>query len=102
MAFARIALFPGGTEAHHQAIVEALGDAQVDPRGRILFAAGPAEEGWQIVQVWESRESLERWVEAHLGGAFARAGSRGYPAPPQITDFEVRDLHVASGASVTS
>ena len=95
MAFARIALFPGGTEAQHQAIVEALGDAQVDPAGRILFAAGPTDDGWQILQVWESREELDKWVEAHLGNAFARVGSRGYPAPPRITDFELHDLDVA-------
>ena len=92
MAFARIALFPGGTQEHHRAIVEALGEAHVDPAGRLLFAAGPAPEGWQIVQVWDSRERLEAWVQANLGQAFARVGSRGYPAPPIITDFEIDDL----------
>ena len=92
MAFARIAVFPGGTEEHHSAIVEALGDAHVDPEGRLLFAAGPVPEGWQILQVWDSREGLEAWVEANLGQAFARVGSRGYPTPPRITDFEVHDV----------
>ena len=101
MAFARIAVFPGGTEAHHRTIVDALGDAHVDPEGRILFAAGPTPEGWQILQVWESREQLDRWVEAHLGNAFARAGDRGYPAPPRITDFDLSDLTLASNAAST-
>ncbi len=100
MAFARIALFPGGTEDHHNAIVEALGESQVDPQGRILFAAGPSPEGWQIVQLWETRDQLESWVQANLGEAFARVGSRGYPAPPRITDFEVRDLLL--GPTVTA
>lgn len=94
MAFARIALFPGGTEEHHQAIVEALGEAHTDPAGRLVFAAGPSADGWQILQVWETREQLERWVQDNLGVAFARVGSRGYPAPPRITDFEVHDLAV--------
>jgi hypothetical protein len=98
MAFARIALFPGGTEAHHKAIGDALGDAHVDPPGRIVFAAGPTSDGWQILQIWESREQLDRWVEAHLGDAFARVGERGYPAPPRITDFELHDLLLASRA----
>lgn len=92
MAFARLALFPGGTEEQHQAIVEGLGDSHVNPKGRIMFAAGPTAEGWQNIQVWETREQLERWVQDNLGEAFARAGARGYPAPPRITDFEVRDL----------
>jgi heme-degrading monooxygenase HmoA len=101
MAFARIAVFPGGTEAHHRTIVEALGDAHLEAEGRILFAAGPTQDGWQILQVWESREQLDRWVEANLGAAFARAGSRGYPAPPRIIDFELSDLMLASNAAST-
>lgn len=95
MAFARIALFPGGTEEQHRAIVEALGDSHVDPPGRILFAAGPTPEGWQILQVWDAQGTLEAWVQANLGQAFARVGNRGYPAPPRITDFELHDLTVA-------
>jgi hypothetical protein len=99
MAFVRIALFPGGTEEQHQAIVEALGDAQVDPEGRILFAAGPSPHGWQILQLWETRDQLERWVQENLGAAFARVGNRGYPAPPEITDFEVHDLMLSLTAT---
>lgn len=99
MAFARIALFPGGTEAQHQALCEALGDAHRDPEGRVLFAAGPTPEGWQVLQVWESRDQLERWVQDHLGQAFARVGDRGYPSPPRITDVEVTELLVGRGAA---
>lgn len=96
MAFARLALFPGGTEAQHQAIVEALGDGQAHPQGRILFAAGPAHDGWQILQLWDSHQQLEQWVQHHLGPAFAAIGGRGYPAPPHITDFDVHDLQMRS------
>lgn len=92
MAFARLALFPGGTQQQHEAIAEALGDAHTHADGRILFAAGPVPDGWQILQVWENQDKLEKWVTAHLGDAFAKAGSRGYSTPPQITDFELTDL----------
>jgi hypothetical protein len=87
-------VFPGGTEEQHLALAEALGEAQTHAPGRILFAAGPVADGWQIIQVWERRDQLESWVEAHLGAAFAEVGSRGYPAPPRITDLELTDLHV--------
>lgn len=40
-------------------------------------------------------------MEAHLGAAFAKVGSGGYPAPPHITDFEVSDL-LMGPAAVTS
>ena len=95
MAFARLALFPGGTEAQHRAIVDALGDTQTDPAGRILFGAGPTGEGWQILQVWETRAQCEQWVQDNLGPAFAKVGSNGYPNPPQITDFDLHDLAVS-------
>lgn len=98
MAFTRLALFPGGTEAHHRAIVEALGDSYEQADGRILFAAGPSDEGWQIVQVWENRNQCEQWVQDNLGPAFAKVGSRGYPNPPRITDFELTDLMVGTAA----
>jgi hypothetical protein len=94
MAFARLALFPEGTQQQHEAIVEGLGEAHTKAPGRILFAAGPTAEGWQIVQVWETREQLEQWAAANLGRAFAHAGNRGYKYPPRITDFEASEAHV--------
>lgn len=93
MPYLRLATFPEGTREQHEAIVEGLGDAHRNPPGRILFGAGPTPDGWQIIQVWESREQLERWVQDHLGAAFARAGSRGYKNPPQITDLELTEVH---------
>ena len=92
MAFARLALFPEGTKENHEAIVEGLGEAHSNAPGRILFAAGPTPEGWHIIQVWQTREQMEAWVEANLGKAFAHAGSRGYKYPPRITDFEVPEV----------
>lgn len=94
MAFVRLALFPGGTEENHRAIVEGLGDSQMNAEGRILFGAGAVSDGWQIIQVWNTRAAMEKWVEDNLGEAFAKAGSRGYPSPPLITDFELADLLV--------
>lgn len=94
MPFARLALFPEGTQQQHEAIVEGLGDAYAQAPGRLLFAAGPTADGWQILQVWENQEQLEKWVQDHLGRAFAHAGSRGYAHPPTITDFELADVLV--------
>jgi heme-degrading monooxygenase HmoA len=94
MAFARLAFFPEGTQEQHDAVSEALGGAIDDAPGRILFAAGPAPDGFRIIQIWQSREQLEEWVHEHLGKAFAAAGSRGYRYPPQVTDFEVPDVRV--------
>lgn len=94
MTFIRVAHFPGATHEQYLAVDEALGAAVDDAPGRLLFAAGHTDEGVEIVQVWQTGEQLEDWVQKHLGSAFAKVGDRGYPAPPQITDFEVADLRL--------
>ena len=94
MAFARIALFPGGTEEQYKAVTEQLGDGATDQPERILLAAGASEEGWQILQIWESEQGLTRFVEDHLRRAMGRVGDRGFQSPPSITDFELADLSI--------
>lgn len=94
MAFARLAFFPQGTQEQHEAVSEALGDAMSDAPGRIVFAAGQSDDGFHLLQIWETQDALDAWVDAHLGAAFAAAGSRGYRYPPTVTDFEVPDLRL--------
>lgn len=92
MAFARVALFPGGTEEQHRALVEQLGEAYDHAGGRFVFLSGTVPDGYEIVQFWQSRAQLDAWVAGHLNDAIARLGGRGYPNPPRITDFEIDDL----------
>jgi hypothetical protein len=94
MTFVRVAHFPGATKEQYLAIDQALGDAVDDAPGRLMFAAGPTPDGWEIVQVWQTEEQMADWVQRHLGAAFAKVGDRGYPAPPIMTDFEVDDLRL--------
>ncbi len=94
MSFARIAVFPGGTREQYEYLAELMGEGVADQPERRLIAAGPSEEGWTIIQVWDSREPLERFIEDHLRPAMERAGERGYPLPPKITDIDLVDLHI--------
>ncbi len=87
MAFVRLAFFPGGTAAHYQAVADALGDLPA-PAGRIMFAAGPVDGGWQVVQAWAFRDQLDEFNRTVFLPALARLGSRGFPAPPRVIDFE--------------
>ncbi|GAC1319339.1 MAG: hypothetical protein NVSMB25_09950 [Thermoleophilaceae bacterium] len=72
MAFARIAEFPGGTQEQYEYLGELMGDGVANQPDRLVLAAGPSAEGWQIIQVWKSRESLDRFIEEHLQPAFKR------------------------------
>lgn len=94
MAFARIAVFPGGTRDQYEYLAELMEEGVADQPARRLIAAGPSEEGWTIIQVWDSKEALDRFIADHLGPAMERAGDRGYPRPPKITDIDLADLHL--------
>jgi hypothetical protein len=97
MTFVRLALFPGGTAEHYRAVAEAIGDAPTPP-GRLCFAAGPAADGWQIVQVWRTRRELDDFNRAVFLPALRRLGDGGFPAPPRVTDFEPTDVSFGTGA----
>ena len=94
MAVARIALFPGGTKEQYEYLGELMGEGVANQSERRLLAAGPSEEGWTIIQIWDSQEALDRFLEDHLRPAMERAGERGYPQPPRLTDIELTDLRM--------
>ena len=84
MAEAFVTLFPEGTEEQFNTLIEAMGTGHTDQPERILFAAGPSDAGWNIVQVWDDPAGLERLSEKHLRPAMARIGDRGFPKPPTM------------------
>jgi len=98
MAEAFVTLFPEGTEEQFNTLIAEMGAGHTDQPDRILFAAGPSEEGWRILQVWERPEGLDRLAEEHLRPAMARIGDRGFPKPPTMVRFTVH--HLVAGAPV--
>jgi hypothetical protein len=54
----------------------------------IAHIAGPVEQGWRVITVWESREAFDRFREERLVPAIRElAGSEPPPAPtPEIND----------------
>lgn len=93
MAFARIATFPGGTKEQYEHLGQLMGEGVANQPERRVLASGPTDDGWTIIQIWDSREALEQFVVEHLRPAMERAGERGYPRPPRITDIELADLY---------
>jgi hypothetical protein len=59
------------------------------PAGLIVHAAGPTDEGFRIVALWESEEAWSRFAES-VGSAQAS------PAPPQVVRA-LRPEHVVYG-----
>jgi hypothetical protein len=94
MAVARIAVFPGGTKEQYDYLGTLMADGVANQPERRLLAAGPTAGGWTIIQVWESKDALDRFVQEVLGPAMQQAGDRGYPQAPEITDVDLTELHL--------
>ena len=99
MAFVRLALFPDGTAEQYDALAAELAGAPM-PTDRLLFAAGPVAGGWQVVQVWRSREALEAFNADVLLPALRRLGEQGFRRPPLVTDLEPAVLELGGGKGV--
>ena len=91
MAVAMIMEFPGGTQDGYDKILQNLGmgrGSEELPRGLIFHVAGPTPNGWQVVDVWESRADFDRFFAEKLGPAIRLSGV--VPATP--TEFPVYNI----------
>ena len=73
-----IAEVPNVTAEQDDAMVEALNLASDPPAGARLRLAGPTENGWRIMSLWDSQESFEAFRRDRLIPALEQAGR---PAP---------------------
>src|SRR5215210_3321898 len=76
---------------HYRPFAEAL--AGPIPAGLIVHAAGPTDEGFRIVGVWESEEAWRSFLANRLGGA---AGVDGTVRP---VSRPLRPAHVVIGVA---
>jgi hypothetical protein len=60
------------------------------PPGQQLLIAGPAEEGWRVISVWDSEQALERFYIEGLRSACDATNVR-YDRMTRAT-FEVQTL----------
>ena len=70
MAILMIHDAPGGTKEHYEEVgarlgqsgaFDSLSDWQTD--GILSHVAGPTDDGWRVVDVWESEEAFQRFGE---------------------------------------
>ncbi len=75
MALAFLIEIPGMTPDQGAAVLRELGLSDRPPAGQVVHIEGPMEGGgMRIVDVWESQEAFQSFVQEQLGAAFARAG----------------------------
>jgi hypothetical protein len=94
MAVAVLQMNPQGTKQQYDEVSEVMfpgGVMQNLPEGLIIHTAGPAEGGWYVYDVWESKEAFERFHQEKLGPAISKVvGEAAASAEPQY--FEIESL----------
>lgn len=84
MAICRIYEVEGATLDQYDEVDGKLPDL---PEGAKYHVAGATEGRMYVVEVWESREHVERFMQGPLGPALQEAGV----PQPKITEFEVHN-----------
>ncbi|MCW2620891.1 MAG: hypothetical protein JWL64_493 [Frankiales bacterium] len=88
-------------DAVHAEIVKAIGDAA--PPGLIFHAARPTTEGFEIYEVWESKQHSDAFNAQVVGLAIelTDVDTEG-PQEPVVTEFEPRGLMVPGQRTLAS
>lgn len=72
-------------QAMHQAVVELMGDSR---DGLILHLAAPSANGFEVTEVWHSKDLLDAFNRDVLPAAMQKAGVTMDPADVQVTEFD--------------
>ena len=80
-------------DAMHARLLELTGGTA---DGLLVHLARATDTGFQVVEVWESKDYFERYQAELIGPLLAEmTGAEGPPGPePVATEFEVRGLVV--------
>ena len=92
MAVGLRAKFAGGTQAQYDALHARLDTENTPPEGIIFHSAGPIEEGWGVIDFWESRAHFDWFVEQRLQPALHELGDQALPGPQEIKEFPVYNI----------
>ncbi len=91
MAIALVIELPGVTQEQYQKVQDTLGlkGPETWPTGMIVHVAGPTASGWEILNVWESRELFDRFVSGRLAPIMREVGMT---QPQQVQEFPVYNI----------
>ena len=89
-AYGIVHRFRGGTKEHYEAGLARVHPADGSlPEGQTYHFAGPTDDGWIVIALWDSVASWERFRDETLLPGLQGLGDAGFPGPPEETTFEV-------------
>jgi heme-degrading monooxygenase HmoA len=77
---------PDGTLDQYDKVSNAVGSEK--PDGAHAHIAMKTDDGIRVIEVWDSTDAVERWMQSGLGEAMGKADI----PQPTITDFEVHNF----------
>ena len=103
MAISMVQETPEATVEMYDAVAARLGMEEDPPRGMIVHSAAAMEGGGlRIVDIWESREDLDRFRQERLiptiEATMREAGREMPGGPPEMTISEIHHLVMARSA----
>jgi hypothetical protein len=93
MAVGLVMKFRGLGAQRYDAIMRQLGLTATGgdwPEGIISHAAGATQDGWCVVDVWESQDKFDSFLNDRLRPAFEATGGQ---QEPEVIGFQVHLLH---------
>ena len=81
MAYLQTHFWPGGTEEQYQKMIKVVHPETGLPEGQRSHTSGPAEGGYLISVVWDSKEQSEAFMQNTLLPALPVDG--GFPGAPE-------------------
>ncbi len=84
--------FAGGTQEQYDAVNEQMNVAGDPPEGLIFHAAGPIDDGWGVIDFWESRDRFDSFLADRIQPAIEALGDRAPQSPPDIKEFPVYNV----------
>jgi hypothetical protein len=80
---------PGITQEQFDAVNKHIDPAANPPKGLLFHSSGPIDDGWGVIDFWESRQDFDTF-EPRLGAAMGAAGVE-MPGAPDIKEFPVHE-----------
>ena len=95
MAICMIMEFDGFRPENYDAVSQEIGWPENWPKGLSFHVAGETADGMRLVEIWDSRENYDLWMDETIQPAIQKvAGAPGHEAaaaapPPRFTEFAV-------------
>jgi quinol monooxygenase YgiN len=86
MALGMIFDLPGVTQAQYEQVRNEVSPENRLPPGMLSHVGGASENGWCVVEVWESQDAATHFFKDKLQQALQRAGIKGQPRSFEVAN----------------